>query len=323
MYQKLMMAPHRDHGPLTPIVSHQKRTSHLDWITAHGDRMGQFFASCAAGHTTASVGLKRRLACGPRQHFDRAVRELGRLYKTRFLLASLTVPALRRRVRHGLLEGEQRHACARQVPYGKQGQADGRDWPQHMRRARCLVLMLAAIIDWQIPAMDGVLRHWEPTEDGIDPALLTHISPIGWDNVVLYGAALVGMLLRVLLFLGITVALGPCPLTPDRARGVRMREDEATLAELLHPLSSLFAPLFFVVMGLQVDLSTLASLRALGFGLVLILCAFAGKLACAMGVRGSHILSCQITILTCNKLTMPSCLGAEHRKPSQLALQLV
>jgi TnpA family transposase len=170
---------HRDYGPLAPIVSHTKRTLHLDWIIAHWDRMGQFFASFAAGHTTASVGLKRLLACGPRNHFYRAVRELGRVYKTLFILEYLTDPALRRRVRRGLLKGEQLHALARQVHYGKQGQTDGRDLQQQMSRASCLVLILAAIIYWQILQIDGVLRHWDPTEDGIDPALLTHLSPLG------------------------------------------------------------------------------------------------------------------------------------------------
>jgi Kef-type K+ transport system membrane component KefB len=67
-------------------------------------------------------------------------------------------------------------------------------------------------------------------------------------------------------------------------RGVRTREEDATLAELLHPLASLFVPLFFVLMGIQVDLRSLVSLPALGFGAVLILCAFLGKLACALGV---------------------------------------
>jgi Tn3 transposase DDE domain len=90
-------------------------------------------------------------------------------------------------VRRGLLKGEQLHALARQVHYGKQGQTDGRDLQQQMSRASCLVLILAAIIYWQILQIDGVLRHWDPTEDGIDPALLTHLSPLGWDNVVLYG----------------------------------------------------------------------------------------------------------------------------------------
>jgi TnpA family transposase len=177
----------RDYGPLTPLVSQPKRTLHLDWITAHWDRMGQFFASFAAGQTTASVALKRLLACGPRNHFYRAVRELGRVFKTIFILDYLTDPALRRRVRRGLLKGEQLHGLARHVHYGKRGQTEGRDWQQQMSRASCLVLNLAAIIYWQIREIDTVLRHWDPIEESIDPALLPHISPIGWDNVILYG----------------------------------------------------------------------------------------------------------------------------------------
>jgi hypothetical protein len=87
-----------------------------------------------------------------------------------------------------LLQGEQLHALARHVYYGKRGHADGRDWQQQMSRASCLILMLAAIIYWQILEIDAVLRHWDPAEEGVDPALLAHISPIGWDNIVLYGA---------------------------------------------------------------------------------------------------------------------------------------
>src|SRR3989442_13056169 len=102
--------PQKAYGPLTPLVSQPKRTLHLDWITAHWDLMGQFFASFAAGQTTASVALKRLLACCPRNHFYRAVRELGRVFKTIFILDYLTDPALRRRVRQGLLTCEHTHA---------------------------------------------------------------------------------------------------------------------------------------------------------------------------------------------------------------------
>jgi hypothetical protein len=45
-----------------------------------------------------------------------------------------------------------------------------------MSRASCLVLILAALIYWQIREIDMVLRHWDPMEEGIDPALLPHIS---------------------------------------------------------------------------------------------------------------------------------------------------
>jgi TnpA family transposase len=67
------------------------------------------------------------------------VRELGRVFKTIFILDYLTDPALRRRVRRGLLKGEQLHALARHVHYGKRGQTEGRDWQQQMSRASCLV----------------------------------------------------------------------------------------------------------------------------------------------------------------------------------------
>jgi Kef-type K+ transport system membrane component KefB len=71
--------------------------------------------------------------------------------------------------------------------------------------------------------------------------------------------------------------------------GVRAREDEAPLAELLQPLSALFVPLFFVLMGLQVHLGSLADATVLRFGAVLILCAVAGKLTCGLGVLGRGI----------------------------------
>src|SRR6266536_3491744 len=93
----------------------------------------------------------------------------------------------RRWVRRGLLKGEQLHALARHVHYGKQGQADGRDLQQQMSTARCLVLILAAIVYWQITEIDRVLRTWDLHEEELDPDLLAHISPIGWDNVLLYG----------------------------------------------------------------------------------------------------------------------------------------
>jgi Kef-type K+ transport system membrane component KefB len=78
--------------------------------------------------------------------------------------------------------------------------------------------------------------------------------------------------------------------------GVRTREEDATLTELLHPLSSLFVPLFFVLMGIQVDVGSLTSLPVLGFGLVLILCAFVGKLACALGVFGGGVSRLAVAI---------------------------
>ena len=117
--------------------------------------------------------------------FYRATRELGRVFKTEFILDYLSQPALRTRIRRGLLKGEQLHALARCVHYGR---LDQRDFERQTGAASCLLLILAAIIYWQIRGDRSCFERgglgWP---DDLNFELLSHISPIGWDNVLLYG----------------------------------------------------------------------------------------------------------------------------------------
>jgi Kef-type K+ transport system membrane component KefB len=158
------------------------------------------------------------------------------------------------------------------------------------------------------------------------------VAATGTGGPELSGLAVVGIVLKALVFLGITVGLGhrlsgPIMRLAGRTgrhdmllvfglalcftlaflaeriglagivgafaagllldpygEGVRTRDEEASLSELLQPLSSLFVPLFFVLMGIQVDVASLVTRESLGFGVVLVLVAVAGKLACAAGV---------------------------------------
>jgi Kef-type K+ transport system membrane component KefB len=67
-------------------------------------------------------------------------------------------------------------------------------------------------------------------------------------------------------------------------KGVSPGGTETTLEEMLQPLYSLFVPLFFVLVGLQVRLESLLEPGALAFGLILTAAALLGKLVCAGGV---------------------------------------
>lgn len=96
-------------------------------------------------------------------------------------------PLVRKRVRRGLLKGEQLHALARQVAYGKEGKLTTRDLQEQRNTANCLTLLMAGIIYWQAKEIHRVIQEGEPEVAGVDLSLLEHISPIGWDNVVLYG----------------------------------------------------------------------------------------------------------------------------------------
>ena len=75
--------------------------------------MGQFYASLESGHTTASVALKRLASCTAKNRFYRANRDLGRIFKTEFLLSYLSEPPLRVAHPEGLAEGR---ATARAGP---------------------------------------------------------------------------------------------------------------------------------------------------------------------------------------------------------------
>lgn len=88
---------------------------------------------------------------------------------------------------------------------------------------------------------------------------------------------------------GIIGAFAAGLLLDPYGEDVRARSDEAPLRELLHPLAGLFVPLFFVLMGLQVDAGALAEPSALALGAALTVAAIAGKLACALGVVGQGI----------------------------------
>ncbi|MEA2600922.1 MAG: hypothetical protein QOF89_1914 [Acidobacteriota bacterium] len=72
-------------------------------------------------------------------------------------------------------------------------------------------------------------------------------------------------------------------LDPVRYRELGERTKH-TIEELVQPIASFLVPVFFVLMGARVDLSTFGHVEVLGFAALLSLAAIAGKLICAAGV---------------------------------------
>ena len=176
------------YGPLRGVLAGRDRQIHFDWIEAEWDRIAWLVASFAYGHATASVVMQRLVSFGTGNRLYRATRELGRIFKTEFVLEYLRAPELRRRVRRGLLKSEELHGLARSVFYGKLGRADWRDFRRQTSSASCLMLIMAAIIYWQIREIERVIGEADVREvEGLRLDLLSHVSPIGWENVTLYG----------------------------------------------------------------------------------------------------------------------------------------
>ncbi len=107
------------------------------------------------------------------------------------------------------------------------------------------------------------------------------------ESMLVFGLALCFALAWAAERLGLAAIVGAFAagvMLDPYGEGVRTRAEDATLAELLRPLSSLFVPLFFVLMGLQVDAASLAGPRALLLAGALTAAGLAGKLACGLGV---------------------------------------
>jgi Kef-type K+ transport system membrane component KefB len=63
---------------------------------------------------------------------------------------------------------------------------------------------------------------------------------------------------------------------------VKPLEGGPSMESLLAPLEQLFAPLFFVLLGFQVDVTSFTDLKVLALGLLLALVAIFGKMAATM-----------------------------------------
>jgi Kef-type K+ transport system membrane component KefB len=71
---------------------------------------------------------------------------------------------------------------------------------------------------------------------------------------------------------------------------------EQQLEHLVHPISTFLVPVFFVIMGMRVDLAAFARMDVLGLAATLTIAAIVGKQACSLGVFGRRLDSLSIGI---------------------------
>jgi Kef-type K+ transport system membrane component KefB len=93
-------------------------------------------------------------------------------------------------------------------------------------------------------------------------------------------------------------AIGLAPIVGAYAAGLILEDvhyrdfaakEERQLEDLVRPISSFLVPVFFVLMGMRVDVSTLMRPEILGLAGLLTVAAVLGKQACALGALGSKL----------------------------------
>lgn len=143
--------------------------------------------SIKQGTVTASLML-RKLGSYPRQNgLAVALRELGRIERTLFILDWLQSVELRRRVHAGLNKGEARNALARAVFFNRPGEIRDRSFEQQRYRASGLNLVTAAIVLWNTVYLERASNALRGHGQTVDDALLQYLSPLGWEHINLTG----------------------------------------------------------------------------------------------------------------------------------------
>jgi len=162
-------------------------TLQIKSIRAHWDEVLRLATSIKQGTVTASLVL-RKLGSYPRQNgLAVALRELGRIERTLFILDWLQSVELRRRVHTGLNKGEARNALARAVFFYRLGEIRDRSFEQQQYRASGLTLATAAIALWNTVYLERASNALRENGHPVDPALRKHLSPLGWEHINLTG----------------------------------------------------------------------------------------------------------------------------------------
>jgi Kef-type K+ transport system membrane component KefB len=92
--------------------------------------------------------------------------------------------------------------------------------------------------------------------------------------------------------------IGLAPIVGAYAAGLILEEvhfrdfasrGEQQLEHLVHPISTFLVPVFFVIMGMRVDLAAFARMDVLGLATLLTVAAIVGKQACSLGALGRRL----------------------------------
>ena len=170
--------------PLRPLIAARIRT---DLIERNWSDLLRLTASMALG-TVRPSAILRKLAAYPRQNeLALALREVGRVERSLFLLRWITDAALQRHAQLGINKGEAHHALKRAIALGRRGEIRDRSAEGQHHRMAGLNLVAAAIIHWNTRQLGQVVAKRATSDNVPDPTLLPHVSPLGWEHIHLTG----------------------------------------------------------------------------------------------------------------------------------------
>lgn len=144
--------------------------------------------SIKEGKVSGSLIMSKLGSYAKQNSLDTALREMGRIEKTIFILDYTSDEALRRCIQRGLNKGEAMNALARAIFFGKRGELRERELQDQLQRASTLNILTNAIYMCvcNTKYLEKAIDHLK-TQENLNERLLKHISSLNWAHINFLG----------------------------------------------------------------------------------------------------------------------------------------
>lgn len=151
------------------------------------DEVLRLASSIKEGTVTSSLIISKLASYSRQNSLAAALREMGKIEKTIFILDYISSEELRRKIQKGLNKGEAMNGLARAIFFGKQGELRERTMQNQLQKASALNLIINAINIWNTLYLEKAINYKESIGEYIDYNLISHISPLGWEHINMLG----------------------------------------------------------------------------------------------------------------------------------------
>ena len=118
---------------------------------------------------------------------SRALREIGRIERTLFMIEWYSSPELRDRCRAGLNKGEASNKLTRAVFFHERGEIRDGSFESQAFRASGLNLVISAIVLWNTVYLSRAVENLRAEGHDLPDDVIRHVSPQIWEHINLTG----------------------------------------------------------------------------------------------------------------------------------------
>lgn len=169
------------------LAKHIGASINADLILEHWDDLLRLGVSITTRTVAPSTILKWCSTSSKSSDLAKALRELGRIERTLFMIEWYSSPSLRRRCQAGLNKGEAAHKLKRAVFFHERGEIRDRSYDSQAFRASGLNLVVSAIVHWNTVYLSRAVARLRQQGRNIPDELLKHVSPLSWEHINLTG----------------------------------------------------------------------------------------------------------------------------------------